>query len=66
MSLYLEVWPLHNSGVMGIKYIVEASFKTKNRTIASVERCNLVAYLQSKGWFFAQDSLKTQLIIERY
>jgi hypothetical protein len=66
MPLYLEVWPLLNPGCTGIEYIVEASFKTKNRTTASVERCNLIAYLQSKDWFLAQDSLKTQLIMERY
>lgn len=66
MPLYLEIWPLLNSGGSSIEYIVEASFKTKDRTTASVEHCNLVAFLQSEDWFLAQDSLKTQLIMERY
>jgi hypothetical protein len=66
MTLYLEVWPILNSGGTGIEYIIEVSFKTKNRTTASDELYNLVTYLQGKGWFLAQDSLKTQLIMERY
>ncbi|OGE47115.1 hypothetical protein PENARI_c062G10349 [Penicillium arizonense] len=66
MPLHLEVWPLLNPGGTGIEYIVEASFKTKDRTTASVERSNLVACLQSKDWLLEQDSLKTQLVMERY
>lgn len=66
MRLYLEVWPLLNCAGTEIEYIVEASFKTKSRTTASVEKSSLAAYLQSKSWFLAQDSLKTQLIMERY
>ncbi|KAL2813952.1 hypothetical protein BDW59DRAFT_178111 [Aspergillus cavernicola] len=66
MRLYLEVWPLSNLAGTGIEYLIEASFKTKSRTTASVEQSDLAAYLQSKGWFLAQDSLKTQLIMERY
>jgi hypothetical protein len=66
MPLNLEVWPLLNPDRTGIEYIIEASFKTDSRTTASVEGGNLVAYLQSKNWFLAQDSLKTQLIMERY
>ncbi|KAJ5455414.1 hypothetical protein N7475_010535 [Penicillium sp. IBT 31633x] len=66
MPLYLEVWPLLNPGGTGIEYIVEASFKMKDSTTASVERSKLVAYLQGKGWLLERDSLKTQLIMERY
>ncbi|KAJ6013153.1 hypothetical protein N7522_003508 [Penicillium canescens] len=66
LPLNLEVWPLLNSDRTGIEYIIEASFKTDSRTTASVEGGNLVAYLQNKNWFLAQDSLKTQLIMERY
>ena len=64
--LYLEVWPLLNSAATGIEYIVEASFKTKSHKKASREQANLATYLQSKGWLLTQDSLKTQLIMERY
>ncbi|KGO76916.1 hypothetical protein PITC_004500 [Penicillium italicum] len=66
IPLYLEVWPLLNHEGTGVEYIVEASFKTKNRSTASVEQSNLVTYLQSKDWFLGQDSIKTQLIMERY
>jgi hypothetical protein len=45
MPLYLEVWPLLNFAGTGIEYIVEASFKTKSRTTASVEQSSLAAYL---------------------
>ncbi|KAJ5617883.1 hypothetical protein N7537_002997 [Penicillium hordei] len=66
MELYLEVWPLLNFPGTEIEHIVEASFKTKSRTTASVEQNSLANYLQSRGWLLAQDSLKTQLIMERY
>ncbi|KAJ5906996.1 uncharacterized protein N7473_003912 [Penicillium subrubescens] len=66
MQLYFETWPLLNSTGTGIEYIVEASFKTTSRMTASVEQTNLAAYLESQGWLLAEDSLKTQLIMERY
>lgn len=66
IPLYLEIWPLRNLDGTGIDYIVEASFKTKDRDIASDERTNLTANLESGGWFLADDSLKTELIMERY
>ncbi|KAH8656401.1 hypothetical protein BGZ61DRAFT_190428 [Ilyonectria robusta] len=66
MRLSIEVWPILNSSGTGIEYIVEASFKTKSRTTASIKHGSFTTYLQGKGWFLAQDSLKTQLIMERY
>ncbi len=62
----IEVWPILNAAGTGTEDIVEASFKTTSRTTASSKHDSLVAYLQSKGWFVAQDSLKTQLIMDRY
>ncbi|KAB8199100.1 hypothetical protein BDV34DRAFT_233374 [Aspergillus parasiticus] len=53
IPLYLEVWPLLNLSGTGIDYIVEASFKTENRDTASIERTNLAAFLEYKGWFLA-------------
>ena len=50
----------------GTDYVVEASFKTDSATTASTKHDQLIAFLQSKGWFLAQDSLKTQLIMDRY
>ncbi|OOQ91481.1 hypothetical protein PEBR_00849 [Penicillium brasilianum] len=66
MPLYIEIWPLLNSEGTGIEYIVEASFKTKDRATASTEQKELAALLESSGWFLAKDSLKTALIMERY
>jgi hypothetical protein len=65
-QLYIEVWPIKNAAGTGTEYIVEASFKTTSRTTASSKHDSLMAFLQSKGWFLAQDSLKTQLIMDRY
>ncbi|KAJ5505466.1 hypothetical protein LT330_001862 [Penicillium expansum] len=66
IELDLEVWPILNLAGTEDEYIVEASFKTKSRTTALAEQKSLADDLQSKGWLLAQDSLKTQLIMERY
>ncbi|KAH6871313.1 hypothetical protein B0T10DRAFT_533572 [Thelonectria olida] len=66
MRLYIEVWPIRNRAHTGIDYLVEASFKTKNRTTASTKHGSLISYLQDKGWFLEEDSLKTQIIMEHY
>jgi hypothetical protein len=66
MELYIEVWTLLNHGETGIEYIVEASFKTKSRTTASLELGHLADFLQNKGWFLPEGVLKTRLIMERY
>jgi hypothetical protein len=65
-ELDIEVWPIKAASGSGTDYIVEASFKTTSRTTASADHDALQAYLQSKGWFLAQDSLKTQQIMDRY
>jgi hypothetical protein len=66
MPLSLEVWPLLNLQGTGIEYTVEISCKTKNHKTALTEKTNLTSFLQSKGWFLAQDSLKASLIMKRY
>ncbi|PXX42111.1 hypothetical protein [Undibacterium pigrum] len=66
MTLYIEVWPILNQAGTGTDYIVEASFKTKSEATASAKHDELQAYLISRGWFVAEDSLKTQLIMDRY
>ena len=66
LKLYIEVWPIIDAAGTGTEYIVEASFKTTSRTTASSKHDGLINFLQDKGWFLAQDSLKTQLIMERY
>jgi hypothetical protein len=65
-QLYIEVWPIRNAAGTGTEYVVEASFKTTSQSTASAKHDELVTYLQGKGWFLAQDSLKTQLIMDRY
>jgi hypothetical protein len=66
LQLYIEVWPILNAAGTGTEYIVEASFKTTSETTASTKHDALITYLQTQGWFLAQDSLKTQLIMDRY
>ncbi|MFB6367254.1 hypothetical protein ACFCP7_25050 [Paenibacillus elgii] len=66
LKTYIEVWPIRSATGTGTENVVEISFKTDDRTTASQKHDELVTYLQSKGWFLAQDSLKTQLIMDRY
>lgn len=66
LQLYIEVWPILNASGTDTEYVVEASFKTTSAITASTKHDALMAYLQSKGWFLAQDSLKTQMIMDRY
>ncbi|MCZ8521630.1 MULTISPECIES: hypothetical protein [Paenibacillus] len=66
LKTYIEVWPVKNAAGTGMEYIVEISFKTKDRAAASAKSAALQTYLQSKGWFLPQDSLKTQVILDRY
>ena len=65
-QLYIEVWPIKDASGTRTEYVVEASFKTTSRTTASQKHDALMAFLQTKGWFVAQDSLKTQFIMDRY
>ncbi|PTD08572.1 hypothetical protein FCULG_00012464 [Fusarium culmorum] len=65
-KMYLEVWPLRNSEGTGYEYLVEASLKTETYMEASKKHASLMSHLQGKGWFLEQDSLRTQLIMERY
>ncbi|TYP78107.1 hypothetical protein [Paenibacillus methanolicus] len=62
----LEIWPIRNAAGTGTEYIVEISFKTDSASEATSERTALINYLQSKGWLVTADSLKTQLILNRY
>jgi len=66
LQVYVEVWPIRNAAGTGTEYIVEASFKTTSRSTASTKQAEFVTFLTGKGWFLAQDSLKTQLIMDRY
>ncbi len=65
-KLYIEIWPIKNSQGNGLEYVVEASFKADSYTQANSVRSQLFTYLNNRGWLLAQDSLKTQLIMDRY
>ncbi|KAH8897907.1 hypothetical protein GQ53DRAFT_637610 [Thozetella sp. PMI_491] len=65
-QLYIEVWPIQNSTRNGIEYIVEASFKEDVYSTAMDKKVALQSFLQGKGWFLAQDSLKTSEIMNNY
>ncbi|CDN45882.1 MULTISPECIES: hypothetical protein [Paenibacillus] len=62
----LEIWPIRSASGTGTETIVEVSFKTDDAGEAAAERDKLIAFVQGKGWLVPQDSLKTQLILERY
>jgi hypothetical protein len=66
LETYIEVWPILNAAGTGTENVVEISFKTTSSTTASTKHDQLITYLQGQGWFLAQDSLKTQLIMDRY
>jgi hypothetical protein len=66
-TLSVEVWPIRKSKTdASIKYLVEASFKTPSSEKALDGLNKLAGFLQKKGWFLPDDSLKTKLIMERY
>ncbi|KAH7236541.1 hypothetical protein BKA59DRAFT_487206 [Fusarium tricinctum] len=64
--IYLEVWTLRNAQGTGYEDLVEASLKTETRMDACQKQASLISHLQREGWFLEQDSLRTQLIMERY
>lgn len=66
LKTYIEIWPIRTADGSGIEYVVEGSFKTDDRAAAQQKHDEFIAYLQNKGWFLPQDSLKTQLIMDRY
>lgn len=66
-KLYIEVWPIRVSkDDATLVPIVEASFKTPDFKKALEGHAKLIKFVQDKGWFLAEDSLKTKLIMERY
>lgn len=65
-KLTLEVWPIRNSEGTGTEDLVEISFKTDDRTTATILRSELMDLLELNGWLLPVDGLKTQLILERY
>jgi len=66
LALSIEVWPIKDEDGTGVEYIVEASFKTDDRTEASTNQTELIKLLEEKVWLLKKDSLKTALIMQRY
>ncbi|OAB38904.1 hypothetical protein PGLA_19480 [Paenibacillus glacialis] len=62
----IEVWPISLPNGSGTEYIVEISFKTDDYQTAASKRINLMNLLNNKGWLVPADSLKTNLVLERY
>ncbi|KAK4172512.1 hypothetical protein QBC36DRAFT_390357 [Triangularia setosa] len=63
----IEVWPLRSKeSEAGMESIVEISFKSDNGNTAGDAHKALEIYLEEKGWLVPRDSLKTQLIMDRY
>ena len=66
LELSVEVWKVIEEDGSGYDYIVEASFKADDYIAALENKCDLMTLLVSKDILKAKDSLKTQLILERY
>ncbi|EHS59911.1 hypothetical protein [Paenibacillus sp. Aloe-11] len=62
----VEVWPIRSANGSGTDTIIEISFKTSDYSTAASNRTKLINLLQSKGWLVPADSLKTNLVLERY
>ncbi|KAK4160441.1 hypothetical protein QBC43DRAFT_359577 [Cladorrhinum sp. PSN259] len=63
----VEVWPIRKAaGIQETEDIVELSFKSDSSIEAKEKHGALGEFLREKGWLVPRDSLKTQLIMERY
>lgn len=62
----VEIWPIRNASGTGTEPVIEISFKTDDYNTAATDRQQLMNYLKQEGWLVPQDSLKTQLVLDRY
>lgn len=65
-KFYIEVWKIKTEAGNGYNYVVEASFKTNDRSEAQEGHNKLIALLKEKRWLLPKDELKTQMILNRY
>lgn len=65
-KFYIEVWKIKTESGSGYDYVVEASFKTDDRSEAQEGHDKLIALLKEKRWLLPKDELKTQMILNRY
>lgn len=66
IELDIEVWPIKSEDSAGMEIITEVSFKSSDYEKTSVVRDQLKEYLTIKGILLEKDSLKTDLIMQRY
>ncbi|WP_416235457.1 hypothetical protein [Paenibacillus campi] len=66
LDVDIEVWPIRKADGEGTEPVIEISFKADQYSDASKNRDQLMQALQNKGWLLPQDSLKTQLVLDRY
>ncbi|KAK3986455.1 hypothetical protein QBC44DRAFT_333265 [Cladorrhinum sp. PSN332] len=63
----VEVWPIKKDGkTEELENVAEVSFKSDSAIEAKEKHTALGEFLKEKGWLVPRDSLKTQLIMERY
>ena len=62
----IEIWPVKGAGEGGVDLIGEVSFKTDDASVAKERQGRLIEVLRGGGWFLEGDSLKTQIIMDRY
>ena len=67
MEVNVEVWPiLREKGVTRTVQLVEASSRMKSAVEALAGRGDFIVFLRENDWLLEQDSLKTQLVMDRY
>ncbi|KAK4452722.1 hypothetical protein QBC34DRAFT_320510 [Podospora aff. communis PSN243] len=62
----LEIWKVVIIAEGRIEWVVEVSFKVKERGEGEGPRKRLMDELEGRGWLWKRDSLKTRLIMENY
>ncbi|MFJ9588182.1 hypothetical protein [Streptomyces acidicola] len=62
----IEVLPVVNASGTGTEYVIELSFKTDKYSDAAQLHSDAIAVAESRGWLYRGDTLKTQLILDRY
>ncbi|MGN8771063.1 hypothetical protein ACTNDP_15205 [Paenibacillus barengoltzii] len=58
--------PIRTEDGTGMENLIEISFKTDSYGEAALNRTKLMNTLEAKGWLVHADSLKTNLILNRY
>ncbi len=66
LDIDVEVWPIRSASGSGTEPVIEISFKADSYNEAASNRQQLMTTLQNQGWLVPQDSLKTQLVLDRY